>query len=118
MICIDYITKHAYKENPDKCRAASKLHYLKEKSQICKERRDKYSLRTFKVILISKYIKGIAKEFLANAEIKLQLTMEFYKRYKAYTLVLFWYTFTYTYFGKSTVLFLLVLLTITILHVG
>ena len=33
-------------------------------------------------------------------------------------LVLFWYTFTNTYFGKSIAIFLLVLLTITIPHFG
>ena len=33
-------------------------------------------------------------------------------------LVLFWYTFTNTYFGKSKAFFLLVLLTTTIPHVG
>ena len=36
----------------------------------------------------------------------------------AYIVVLFWYTFTNTYLGKSKALFLLVLLTITIPHVG
>ena len=40
------------------------------------------------------------------------------QRYPTTTVVLFWYTFNNTYFGKSIALFLLVLLTITIPHVG
>ena len=38
--------------------------------------------------LISRYIKSIASEFLANAEIKLHFTMQFYKQYKAYAVTL------------------------------
>ena len=64
------------------------MHYLRKKKQICKERRDRYSLRIPKDILVKKYIKGTASKFLANPEVKLCLTMQFYKQYKAYAVTL------------------------------
>ena len=60
------------------------MRYSREKKRICKERSDRYSLR----IPCEKYIKGIASKFLANPEVKLLLTMQFYKQYKAYAVTL------------------------------
>ena len=60
------------------------MRYSREKKRICKERSDRYSLR----IPCEKYIKGIASKFLANPEVKLRLTMQFYKQYKAYAVTL------------------------------
>ena len=83
----DY-SKLAYKKDPGKSKAASKMRYLRKKKQIRKERRDRYSLRIPNDILLKKYIKGVASKFLSNPEVKLRLTMQFYKQYKAYAVTL------------------------------
>ena len=64
------------------------MRYLRKKKQIRKERRDRYSIRIPNDILLKKYIKGVASKFLSNPEVKLRLTMQFYKQYKAYAVTL------------------------------
>ena len=54
------------------------MQYLRKKKQILKERRDRYSLR----------IPNDIRKFLSNAEVKLHLTMQFYKQYKTYAVTL------------------------------